>query len=253
MSSGPDESIYWILTIATTLSYHYFEIAVTITHNQLTLSRYKTALSEVSRLNDWIQRKKVKVIVKVTLQLAAYRQSVRLSVKALETHDQTFFFQLNSYGNSPYVRSSYEYAYEYVHFTHIACYWKSFLLRYTQVLCQYRLYRADYAYLTYRMLQWYLSHLNGRRLDHWIQSRSQSQSYFTTGSLPPISSSRRQAPWDPRPNFFFSTELLHILSDEKMGLSLRSIPGLSSSVPFTHIACYWKCLPFALYTSPLSV
>jgi hypothetical protein len=50
MGSGSDESIYWILTIVTTLSYHYFEIA--ITYNQLTLSRYKTALSEVSRLND---------------------------------------------------------------------------------------------------------------------------------------------------------------------------------------------------------
>jgi hypothetical protein len=32
---------------------------------------------------------------------------------------------------------------------------------------------------------------------------SQSQSYFTTGGLPPISSTWRQAPWDPRPDFFF--------------------------------------------------
>jgi hypothetical protein len=37
MGSGSDESIYWILTIVTTLSYHYLEIAITITHNQLTL------------------------------------------------------------------------------------------------------------------------------------------------------------------------------------------------------------------------
>jgi hypothetical protein len=29
------------------------------------------------------------------------------------------------------------------------------------------------------------------------------QSYFTTGGLPPISSSWRQAPWDPRPDLFF--------------------------------------------------
>jgi hypothetical protein len=43
----------------------------------------------------------------------------------------------------------------------------------------------------------------------WLcQSQSQSQSYFTTGGLPPISSSWRQAPWGPRPEFFFSTELL---------------------------------------------
>jgi hypothetical protein len=59
--------------------------------------------------------------VKVTLQLAVYRQSVRLGVKPLETHDQTFF-QLNSCGNSPYVTSSpredgfvsYEYAWPFV-------------------------------------------------------------------------------------------------------------------------------------------
>jgi hypothetical protein len=36
----------------------------------------------------------------------------------------------------------------------------------------------------------------------------QSQSYFTTGGLPTISSSLHQAPWDPRPEFFISTEFL---------------------------------------------
>jgi hypothetical protein len=46
------------------------------------------------------------VKVKVTLRLAVYRESFRLGVKHLETHDQTFFFQLNSCGNSPYVTSS---------------------------------------------------------------------------------------------------------------------------------------------------
>jgi hypothetical protein len=35
-----------------------------------------------------------------------------------------------------------------------------------------------------------------------------SVSYFTTGTLPPISSSWRQAPWDPRPVLFFLTEHL---------------------------------------------
>jgi hypothetical protein len=35
-----------------------------------------------------------------------------------------------------------------VHFAHAACYWKFFLLHNTQVLCQYRLYRVDSAYLT---------------------------------------------------------------------------------------------------------
>jgi hypothetical protein len=48
----------------------------------------------------------VKVIVKVTLRLMVYCQSVRLGVRPLETHDQRFFFQLNSCCNSPYVTSS---------------------------------------------------------------------------------------------------------------------------------------------------
>jgi hypothetical protein len=34
---------------------------------------------------------KVKVKVKVTLRRAVYRQSLRLGVKPLETHDQTFY------------------------------------------------------------------------------------------------------------------------------------------------------------------
>jgi hypothetical protein len=33
----------------------------------------------------------IQVKVKVTLRLAVYRQSVRLGVKPLETHDQIFF------------------------------------------------------------------------------------------------------------------------------------------------------------------
>jgi hypothetical protein len=41
---------------------------------------------------------------------------------------------------------------------------KCLLLHYTQVLCQYRLCRADHTYLTYLMLL--LNRLNGRKLDH---------------------------------------------------------------------------------------
>jgi hypothetical protein len=48
----------------------------------------------------------LKVKVKVTLRLAVYRQSVCLGVKPLETHNQTFFFQLNYCVNRPYVTSS---------------------------------------------------------------------------------------------------------------------------------------------------
>jgi hypothetical protein len=39
-------------------------------------------------------------------------------------------------------------------------------LHHTQVLCQYRLYRVDHAYLTYLMLPRQLSYLKGRKLDH---------------------------------------------------------------------------------------
>jgi hypothetical protein len=62
------------------------------------------------------------------------------------------------------------------------------------------------------------------------QSQSQGHSYFTTGGLPPISSSWRKAPWDSRP-VFFSTEhlrlqsLCNILSDERMGLSFIIAAG----------------------------
>jgi hypothetical protein len=47
-----------------------------------------------------------------------------------------------------------------VHFVHIGCYQKFYLLHYTQVLCQPRLGRVDHAYLTYLMLQRQLNHLN---------------------------------------------------------------------------------------------
>jgi hypothetical protein len=38
------------LAIVTTLGYHYYKIVVTITQNQLTLSRYKAALRELTPL-----------------------------------------------------------------------------------------------------------------------------------------------------------------------------------------------------------
>jgi hypothetical protein len=71
------------------------------------------------------------------------------------------FFQLNPYGISPYVTSSLtRWACLYsmlglsssVCIAEIACYWKFFLLHYIQVLCQYRFFRANHAYLMYLML-----------------------------------------------------------------------------------------------------
>jgi hypothetical protein len=78
---------------------------------------------------------------------------------------------------------------------------------------------------------------------HWVpfsqppttRWATKSQTYFTTGGLPPISSSWRQAPWGPRPEFFFpqlnscSKSLCNILSDEKMGVSLMA--GLRATTP----------------------
>jgi hypothetical protein len=90
-----------------------------------------------------------------------------------------FFFRLNPCGHSPYVTSSLTrrwvclfwicLAFRQVYISHI---WHVirvelfFLLHYTQVLCQYRLYRADHAYLTYLIPQRQSSHLNGRKRDH---------------------------------------------------------------------------------------
>jgi hypothetical protein len=51
-----------------------------------------------------MRKEVLEVKVRVTLQLV-YRQSVRLGVKSLETHDQNFF-QLYRCGHSPYVNFS---------------------------------------------------------------------------------------------------------------------------------------------------
>jgi hypothetical protein len=105
----------------------------------------------------------VKVKVKCTLLLAVYRQSVRVGARPLETHDQRFFFQLNSCGNSPYVTSYLTrrwgclsrmcLAFRQVYISHMWYITEFFILHYTPVLCQYWLYRANHAYLTYIMLQ----------------------------------------------------------------------------------------------------
>jgi hypothetical protein len=50
-----------------------------------------TAVPWELRNSSQVIKVKVKVKVKVTLRLAVYRQTVRLGVKPLETHDQIFF------------------------------------------------------------------------------------------------------------------------------------------------------------------
>jgi hypothetical protein len=82
------------------------------------------------------------------------------------------FFQLNLYGHNPYILSDEKMGLSVINMldlssnvriAHIASSWNFILLHYTQVLWQYRLCRADHAYLT---LQRQPSHLNGRKLDH---------------------------------------------------------------------------------------
>jgi hypothetical protein len=51
-----------------------------------------------------------------------------------------------------------------VRIAHIACYWKIFPLHYIQILYLSRLWKTDHACLTYLMLQWQFSHLNGYKI-----------------------------------------------------------------------------------------
>jgi hypothetical protein len=93
------------------------------------------------------------------------------------------------------------------------------------------------------------------RLHTGLTQPRQSHSYFTTGNLPPISSSWRQAPWDSRPEILFQLNpsgqsLCDIPSDE-MRLSLMNMLGFPSSVRVAHIACYWKL--FLVHIQVLSV
>jgi hypothetical protein len=93
-----------------------------------------------------------------------------------------------------------------------------------------------------------------------VRSQTQSQSYFTTGGLPPINSSRCHAPWKSRSDyfFFFATaplrpySLRNTLSDERLGLSLMNMLGLVKCTYRTY-SMLLKILACALYISPLSV
>jgi hypothetical protein len=56
---------------------------------------------------NWLPRARPILVVLLTsesvVELAIYRQSVRLGVKPLETQDQHFFFQMNPCGYNPYI------------------------------------------------------------------------------------------------------------------------------------------------------
>jgi hypothetical protein len=53
----------------------------------------------------------------------------------------------------------------------------------------------------------------------WFSTQTQSQSYFTTGCLPPISSSWRKAPSDSRPVILFSNWTLAWSRDSVVGIA----------------------------------
>jgi hypothetical protein len=85
--------------------------------------------------------------------------------------------------------------------------------------------------------------------------QSQSQSYFTTSGLAPISSSWRQAPWDSRPDPFFqlnpcghSSYVISLLTRGwvchlQLLLALASAVNLSSESRGTH-QCSSTILPY---------
>jgi hypothetical protein len=90
---------------------------------------------------------------------------------------------------------------------------------------------------------------NSNRLQ-WLNrgsplTHSLTQGYFTTGSLPPISSSWRQAPWDSGPEIFFNWALaVLVLMWHPLWWEDGCVPyehaWPSSSVRIALIACYWE-------------
>jgi hypothetical protein len=81
-------------------------------------------------------------------------------------------------------------------------------------------------------------------------SQSRSQNYFTTGRLPPISSSWRQAIWDSRPAFFFNrTFAVIVLIQNPLWREDRSVvydcywPSPAQSFSWPHITISDSRLP----------
>jgi hypothetical protein len=158
--------------------------------------------------------------VKVTLRLAIYRQLVRLHAKSLRFTTRHYFFQMNPRGHSPYVTSSLTRG--WARRLQLLLVLASAVIfvsesRWTRVSASRPptwMGRSPYLYppgtgwpsYTPRALgSLFVASYNSRGYGGGIRAhlhtaicyhstRSQSQSYFTTGGLPPISSSWRQAP-----------------------------------------------------------
>jgi hypothetical protein len=62
------------------------------------------------------------------------------------------------------------------------------------------------------------------------------------------------APWGTRPELLFNGHSSYVTSSlTRRWVCLLWICLAFCQVYFSHITCYWKFLPFALHTSPLSV
>jgi hypothetical protein len=73
--------------------------------------------------------------------------------------------------------------------------------------------------------------------------QGQSQSYFTTGDLSPISTSWRQAPSDPRPEIFYNWTLAVTSSDEMFFFSEKPEPLLSLTTDGQSTSLSWNKAP----------
>jgi hypothetical protein len=81
----------------------------------------------------------------VTLQLAVYRQLVRLGAKPLEAHDKIFtLFSTLSDERDGFVAYEQACPLSTVHIAHVACYLEIFPVLYIPVLCQSRHCKADH-------------------------------------------------------------------------------------------------------------
>jgi hypothetical protein len=86
---------------------------------------------------------------------------------------------------------------------------------------------------------------------HWLTDQSRSQSYFTTGGLPPISSSRRQAYRGSRPDFVFATEsfrqlVLSLYIYISIYLSSLGTDRADKTASNSSIAAWTRCLAIDL-------
>jgi hypothetical protein len=187
-----------------------------------------TQLFNANYLSDLIR---VRIRVRVTLLLAAYRRSVRLGAEPLETHDQNSFSQMNTCGHSPYIPSSLTRGW--------VCYLQLLLVLASAfsgpspvglVTIFYCLRFETLLFIASYDTQGYGGGIRSRLHTGTDLFQSQSRSYVTTdgqsASLPWC-----QAPiWGLRPDFYYCQRVAGLLmwgalSDERTGLPFTIAAG----------------------------